>query len=277
MSDSEFRATNALRKYINARSVQPGDAPHDLMYYHSATLNAPNIPTFSDWSRSGSSTGCYGGNKPTYHLVFKWNEIESIGYSGVIETALTECFGDPAILDWQLFISGDHLIKLVGEFRAEYVMMLKTGKDMSALDAWVAVLSREINRLCVSFLPSCHPQRTHSIIFELSHSSESSGLALLQVPLSYADVARKAALDGSPVRRTARSPSPSAKLREEPIVSYNVVKHLGKRPTPSTVKAIRVKSEEITVVAQKIVVRAKVEEAASALALEVSRSPPSES
>jgi hypothetical protein len=58
---------------------------------------------------------------------------------------MQEAFGIRGAGGWGLFIKGDHLMKLVGEFRAEYVMLKKGNHSVAMLDTWVTALMKAIN------------------------------------------------------------------------------------------------------------------------------------
>lgn len=114
------------------------------MYYHVATLNAPALPTYGAWLVSGRRTSDYIGSAPTYQLILDWTTFPESAPREIVDAALQKAFEDRTACNWGLFIKGDHLMKLVREFRGEYVMLIKGNYSVDKLDGWVHALLDQI-------------------------------------------------------------------------------------------------------------------------------------
>ena len=77
--------------------------------------------------------------------------MEDSGAVGVVNGAMERCFGSRGCSGWEVWIRGDQLILLVGDFRKEY-LRLKGLKEANVglLDIWVDVLLSELKRMSVS-------------------------------------------------------------------------------------------------------------------------------
>lgn len=134
-------------KKIFSRNIDESTAPkHDLLITYASSIPKDRLSSLEDWLRASSPTGSYTAAAPTYRLRLDWTSGEQP--VEVVNRAMERCFGMRGADGWQIWIRGDQLNKLVGDFRREY-LRLKALEDpeVEILDLWVDGLLLELKRM----------------------------------------------------------------------------------------------------------------------------------
>jgi hypothetical protein len=134
-------------KKVLSRNIDESTAPnHDLLLTYASSIPTDRLQTLEDWLRSGSPTGSYIGTEPTYRLRFDWTSNDSP--VEVVNRAMELCFGLKGAGGWEIWIRGDQLNLLVGDFRKEYLRLKAMGDpEVMLLDVWVNGLLNELKRM----------------------------------------------------------------------------------------------------------------------------------
>jgi hypothetical protein len=120
----------------------------DVLVSAARILKKDELPIFPDWCRNGSQTGRYAGPPPTYTLIFNWTDVADTGPVQVINKAMEACFGVRGIEGWELWISGDQLRLVIGDFKKEYARVRALeDPQLGILDLWIENLLQEVNRV----------------------------------------------------------------------------------------------------------------------------------
>jgi hypothetical protein len=139
-------SSQAPKRVLSCNIDEDTAEPHDLLITYASSLPTHHLPPLHEWLRAQGPTGPYQGPKPTYQLKFDWTTKDTP--VEVINRAMERCFGTRGVEGWQLWIRGDQLNLLVGDFRKEYLRVKGLGDPESAiLDLWVDRLLTEMKRM----------------------------------------------------------------------------------------------------------------------------------
>lgn len=142
-------AIPAPKKVLSANIDEDTAPSHDLLITWASSIPTDRLQPYDEWIRAGKSTGSYIGPCPSYHLRFDWNAVkDDVGPVEVVNQAMERCFGTRGASGWEVWIRGDQLNILVGDFRKEF-LRLKGLRDPQAalLDIWVDDLVTEFKRM----------------------------------------------------------------------------------------------------------------------------------
>lgn len=140
--------STSVKRRIKSSQVKECDPARDQIILLGSSIEKGKLPTLSEWLRAGSPVDEYGGPTPLYKLKFDWREIEDAGHVGVVNKAMERCFGSRGTQHWQLWIRGDQLSLLLGDFREEYVRLEELNHaELGILDAWMEDLADELKRV----------------------------------------------------------------------------------------------------------------------------------
>jgi hypothetical protein len=134
-------------KRVLSRNIDEATAPnHDLLITYASSLPTHHLVPFHEWLRMDGPTGDYIGPKPTYRLRLDWTTGDPP--VEVLNRALERCFGTRGVSGWGLWIRGDQLNLLVGDFRKEYLRLQGLNDPgFAILDLWVDCLLEELKRM----------------------------------------------------------------------------------------------------------------------------------
>lgn len=138
------------KKVLSRQIDEETAADHDLLVTWASSIPPDRLPTLEEWLKADGPTGSYTGPKPTYQLKFDWRLAVGAGYTNILENAMETCFGRKGESGWEVWIRGDQLNLLVGDFRKEYLRLLgfpPFGSDLRGLDAWIQALLSEFKRM----------------------------------------------------------------------------------------------------------------------------------
>jgi hypothetical protein len=136
-------------KKVLSRNIDEATAPdHDLLVTWASSISKDRLQPLDEWLRTGAKTGSYSGPKPTYRLKWDWTKGEDVGHAEVVNRAMEVCFGTRGVKGWEIWIRGDQLNLLIGDFRKEY-LRLKGLQDpeVGTLDLWVDAILTELKRM----------------------------------------------------------------------------------------------------------------------------------
>jgi hypothetical protein len=94
---------------------------HHTLYDTSRRFDGRILPDLRTWKAKDGPVGPdYTGKIPTYELVFDYSLCGNHGaLSSMILQAMTDCFGSMGSAQWELWITGDHIVDLCRELRKE--------------------------------------------------------------------------------------------------------------------------------------------------------------
>ncbi|KAJ9118890.1 hypothetical protein QFC24_005853, partial [Naganishia onofrii] len=135
----------APKKVLAHRIDESTAANYDLLVSYASSIPKDRLLPLEEWLRQDRPTGNYQGPKPTYQLKFDWQADDCP--VEVINRAMERCFGTRGLAGWEVWIRGDQLILLVGDFRKEYLRLVASGDpQFSLLNLWVDGLLGELKR-----------------------------------------------------------------------------------------------------------------------------------
>jgi SH3-like domain-containing protein len=137
-------------KKVLSANIDEDNAPsHDLLITWAASIPTDRLQPYDEWIRAGKQTGTYNGPSPSYHLKFDWNAVkDDVGPVEVVNQAMERCFGTRDANGWEVWIRGDQLNILVGDFRKEYLRLKGLAVPQAALlEIWVDDLVTEFKRM----------------------------------------------------------------------------------------------------------------------------------
>ncbi|KAJ9092283.1 hypothetical protein QFC21_006925 [Naganishia friedmannii] len=195
----------APKKVLAHRIDESTAANYDLLVTYASSIPKDRLLPLEEWLRRDCPSGNYQGAKPTYHLKFDWNADDCP--VEVINRAMERCFDTRGLGGWEVWIRGDQLILLVGDFRKEYRRLKASGNpQFSLLDLWVGGLLDELKR-----------------IYELPVSIEPAKASSLLDPAS----------TETQHRRSSRSPSrPIDSTLYPRVLPTEINRRLSKSPSP---------------------------------------------
>jgi hypothetical protein len=140
---------NPAPKKVLAANIDEDTAPqHDLLITWASSIPSDRLQPLHEWLRSGSLTPGYNGPSPTYQLKLDWSDVEDEGPVTIVNRSMERCFGTRGVNGWAIWIRGDQLNLLVGDFRKEYLRIKALGdSQILILDLWVEGLLEEIKRM----------------------------------------------------------------------------------------------------------------------------------
>ncbi|KAJ9116496.1 hypothetical protein QFC22_004938 [Naganishia vaughanmartiniae] len=133
------------KKVLAANIDETNAEKYDLLYTYASSLQTDRLLTLPEWIRANEPTGSYIGPPPTYQLKLDWSRGEEP--VRVLHRAMETCFGLPPMPGWEIWIRGDQLILLVGDFRKEFLRLKGLREDVKDLDLWVDTLLEELKRM----------------------------------------------------------------------------------------------------------------------------------
>ncbi|KAJ9112258.1 hypothetical protein QFC22_006342 [Naganishia vaughanmartiniae] len=141
------QATVPAPKRVLAHRIDESTAAnYDLLVTYASSIPKDRLLPLEEWLRRDRPTGNYQGPKPTYQLKFDWNADDCP--VEVINRAMERCFGARGLAGWEVWIRGDQLILLVGDFRKGYLRLkASTDPEFSLLDLWINGLLDELKRI----------------------------------------------------------------------------------------------------------------------------------
>jgi hypothetical protein len=136
----------APKKVLAHRIDESTAANYDLLVSYASSIPKDRLLPLEEWLRQDCPTGNYQGPKPTYQHKFDWQADDCP--VEVINRAMERCFGTRGLAGWEVWIRGDQLILLVGDFRKEYLRLVASGDpEISLLNCWVDGLLGELKRM----------------------------------------------------------------------------------------------------------------------------------
>ncbi|KAJ9112537.1 hypothetical protein QFC22_006294 [Naganishia vaughanmartiniae] len=195
------------KKVLAANIDETNAEQYNLLYKYASSIQTDRLLTLPEWLRANEPTGSYIGPPPTYQLKLDWSRGEQP--ARVLHRAMEICFGLPPMPGWEIWIRGDQLILLVGDFRKEYLRLKGLQEDVTDLDLWIHTLLEELKRIYTMPTPPVA-------------STTASTATSLQSSLQPTETQR---------RRSNRSPSRPPGLNEPPIPRILPTETVGRPPT----------------------------------------------
>ncbi|KAJ9113674.1 hypothetical protein QFC22_005983 [Naganishia vaughanmartiniae] len=197
-------ATKAPKKVL-ARNIDEATAPnHDLLVSYASSIPNDRLLPLHDWLREECPTENYTGPKPTYHLKLDWTTGDAP--VEVVNRAMERCFGARGSQGWQIWVRGDQLNLLIGDFRKEYLRLKQLEvPEVALLDIWVDVLLDELKRI-------------HAL------PSPTAVVSAADTSLLHNDTETQS-------RRPSRSPTRPLGINEAPVPRVLTTERIGKPPS----------------------------------------------